>query len=104
MEYRISKLKESILIKVLGPFNKNAVHSVSTFLEPFLSGNSTRITLDIDNLKDEREIVFHLGLVNAFKKAIDQVGGKLTVRAESSCIRSYLNKTGMDRIFFLINP
>ena len=104
MEYRISKLKESILIKVVGPFNKKAVHSVSTFLEPLLSGNFTNITLDIDNLEDEREIVFHLGLVNAFKKAIDQVGGKLSVRAERSSIRKYMDKTGMNRIFYLINP
>ncbi|MFH0976379.1 MAG: hypothetical protein V1874_11415 [Spirochaetota bacterium] len=103
MEYKISKITDSIVIKVMGPFNKNAVHSVSTFLKPFLNGNSTDITLDIDNLEDEREIVFHIGLVNAFKKAIEQVGGKLSVRAERSSVRKYLSNTGIDRIFYLIN-
>jgi len=103
MEYRVKKLKESILIKVIGPINKNAKYSARSFLEPFLDGRFTNITLDIDNLENDREIVCHIGLVNSFKKAIDQVGGKLFLKVERSSIRKYLHKTGMDRLFYLIS-
>ncbi len=99
MEYRISFMEDSILIKVLGSFNRNAIHSVGSFLKPFLKGISTKITLDIDGLKDEREIVFHFGLVNAFRKEIDQAGGKLYVRTSRPVVRKYLAKTGLDKIF-----
>jgi anti-anti-sigma regulatory factor len=99
MEYRISIVNDSILIKVLGPFNKTAVYSAGVFLKPLLKGVSTKITMDIDDLKDEREMVFHMGLVNAFRKVIDQVGGKLFVKTDKPAVREYLRSTGLDKIF-----
>jgi hypothetical protein len=104
MEYKISSLKDSVLIKVLGPLNRNAIYSVSTFIKPFLKGASTKITLDVDGLEDEKEMVFHLGLINAFKKEIDQAGGKLTVMADRASIKKYLKATRLNKLFNISDP
>jgi len=102
MEYRISTIDDYTLIKVLGPFNRNAIHSVSKFLKPFLKGNSRKITLDIDNLVNEKDMVFHVGLLNAFRKEIDQAGGTMQVQAENVSLRQYLSAMRLDRIFTLL--
>lgn len=99
MEYRISIINDSLLIKVLGPFNKSAIHSAGIFLKPLLESISSKITMDIDDLEDERDMVFHIGLVNAFRKEIDQAGGKLFVKTDKPSVRKYLRSTGLDRIF-----
>lgn len=99
MEYRISIINDSVLIKVLRPFSKYAIYSASSFLKPFMKGVSTKITLDIDDIIDGRDMVFHLGLVNAFRKEIDQAGGKLFIKTDKPDVRKYLRKTGLDRIF-----
>ncbi len=104
MEYRISLLEDSVLIKVLGTLNRNAVYSVSSFIRPFLKGTKTKITLDVDDLEDEKEMVFHFGLINAFKKEIDQAGGKLTVRAGRERVKKYLRSTRLDKLFSIADP
>lgn len=99
MEYRVYMTSDSISIKVMGPFNKNAIYSAGQFMKSLLNGAPARVTLDIDDLQDEREMIFHMGLVNAFKKEIDRAGGKLLVKTEKQSLRRYLRNTGMDRIF-----
>jgi anti-anti-sigma regulatory factor len=99
MEYRISVINDSILIKVLGPFSKYAIYSAKTLLKPILKNVSKKIILDISDLKNIKEMVFHLGLVNAFKKEIDQAGGKLFIKTDEPVVHKYLQKTGLDRIF-----
>jgi anti-anti-sigma factor len=102
MEYRISKKNDSVHITVLGPLNRNAVHSVSGFIRPFLKGGSTNISIDIDDLKDEHDMVFNIGLINAFKKEIEQAGGHMRLKSKSRILKNYLNQTGMGRLFGII--
>ena len=99
MEYRISKQNDSILVKVLGPFSKNAINMAGVFLKPILINVSRKIILDISELKEAREMIFHFGLINAFKKEIEQAGGELFVKTNETVMQKYLHNTGLYRLF-----
>src|SRR5208337_3826905 len=98
MEYWISESKDHILVKATGMLDRHAIYSVGTFIRPLLKGGSPRIVLDIDGLEEEREMIFHVGLINAFKREIEQAGGSLTVLANRPHIVNFLRSTGLDRI------
>ena len=99
MEYKITKQKDSILIKVFGPFSKNAINLAGVFLQPILINISKKIILDIGDLNEAREMIFHFGLVNSFRKEIDQAGGELFVKTHDPVMKKYLYNTGLGRLF-----
>ncbi len=99
MEYRISILNDALLIKVLGPLNRKAVYTVGALIRPLVTGHSPRIILDVEGLEYEKEMVYHLGLINAFKKEIEQAGGSFTLAAGRNRITKYLRMAGLDKLF-----
>jgi len=103
LEYRVTTLKTHVNIKVIGPFIKNSMYTVSTFLKPFLQNADPIFYLDIDDLENDKEVIFYLGLINAFKKEIEQAGGVLFVKAGRPSIEKFFQKSRLDKIFNMIH-
>jgi anti-anti-sigma regulatory factor len=103
VEYRISEMRNKTIIFVSGNINRNAIYRVSTFLKPLLNRKPLAIVLDIDGLEDERDMTYHAGLVNAFRREIEQAGGILLIKTTRPSFLNYLRTTGMKRIFNIVD-
>ncbi len=103
MEYRVIVLKTQTVIKVIGPFMRSSIYTVSSFLKPLINNSAPSICLDIDGLSDEGgNMIFYVGLLNAFKKEIKQAGGTLCIQASRPKVKSFFQKYRLDKMFNFI--
>ena len=98
MNYTISRMKDHTLIKASGKINAGAVISAGSFVHE-LALISETVILDVDGLEDEREMFYHVTLINSFKKEVELAGGILKIRANRLSIRKYLSLTGLKKLF-----
>jgi len=99
LNYSVLEKEENTEIKVSGKICKAAVLSSGNFIRSLIEKGTTSITLDIDGLEDDREMIYHVALINSFKKASDYAGGDFVLVSNRSSVRKYLSKTGLERLF-----
>ena len=99
LNYSIFKKNVTAVIKASGKISKGAVLSSGNFIRSLISGGSTNITLDIDGLEDEREMIYHVALINSFKKEVERAGGVFTLVATRPSVQTYLSISGLSRLF-----
>mgnify|MGYP001315091161 CR=1 FL=1 len=99
MNYTISKMNDHTLIKVSGRVNGKTVISAGSFINELDIIFPETIILDVDGLEDEREMFYHVALINSFKKQVELAGGILKIRANRLSIRKYLGITGLKKLF-----
>ena len=104
MEYKTSKLENSIIVEVSGRIDKGGVISAGAYARSLHEYNSVNIILDVDGLEDEREMFYHVALINTFKKEAEQGGGTFRLRSSRRSLKSYLSMTGLDRLFIFDAP
>jgi hypothetical protein len=99
LNYTISKMKDHILIEVSGNIDRGNVMSAGSFIRELDIIYPETVILDVDGLEDEREMFYHVSLINTFKKEVEQAGGVLKIRATGLSIKKYLSITGLKNLF-----
>jgi anti-anti-sigma regulatory factor len=99
LNYSVLEKEENTEVKVSGKICKAAVLSSGSFIRSLIEKGAANITLDIDGLEDEREMIYHVALINSFKKASDYAGGDFVLVSNRSSVRKYLSRTGLERLF-----
>lgn len=97
-------MKDHILIEVSGSIDRGNVISAGSFIRELNITYPETVIIDIDGLEDEREMFYHVSLINILKKEVEQAGGIFRVRASRFSIRKYLRMTGLDNIFSFDEP
>ena len=62
-----------------------------------------KIVIDLSEMFEENDIVYQVGLINAFKKVVDLAGGIFLVNSLSPEIKNYFNKHRLDHIFEIMS-
>lgn len=102
MNYSIYEVDHCTVVKVSGKISRSAVLSSGAFARSLIEKNIINIILHIDGLEDERELIYHVALINSFKKAIENAGGDFVVISNRDAMKNYLLSTGLSRIFPVI--
>ncbi|MBN2040126.1 MAG: hypothetical protein JW864_08805 [Spirochaetes bacterium] len=103
MNYIVSKEKDHFLIKMSGKFNKNATFNVREFLTPMLSLPNPKIVVDLSELPAGKDLVYQVGLLNAFRKEVDFAGGIFQINSLSPEMKNYFSQNRLDHIFEMTN-
>jgi len=103
LNYSIYETDYCTIVKVSGKISKGAVLSSGAFIRSLIERDILNIILHIDGLEDERDLIYHIALINSFKKAVENAGGDFVVISNRDALRSYLLSTGLSRIFSVIN-
>jgi anti-anti-sigma regulatory factor len=99
MDYIVNKNKDHVLIKIAGKLNKNAIYNVREFLDAILNHPKPKVVIDLSELQEDKDVVYQVGLINAFKKEIDLAGGKFKVNSLSPGVQKYFTENRLDRLF-----
>jgi anti-anti-sigma regulatory factor len=103
MDYIVDKKDDYVFIKITGKLNKNAIYSVREFLDPILNQSRPKIVIDLSDLYDDKDVVYQIGLINAFKKEIDLKGGSFKVNSLSPGMEKYFIENRFDYLFDIGN-
>lgn len=103
MNYSVLEKNGKTVVKVSGKLSSAAVLSSGTFIRSLIERCGSNITLDIDGLEDEREMIYHVALINSFKKAVESKGGVFILISNRSVFKGYLSKTGLGRLFPVVS-
>jgi len=104
LNYTISTMKDHILLQVSGEVNRVDVLSAASLVRDLDISHPETVVLDVDGLEDAREMFYHAAVINTIKKEIEHRGGSFRIRVEKESIRSYLNMTGLERLFVFDKP
>ncbi len=99
MNYSVVEKKGNTEVRVSGKLSKYAILSAGIFIRSLIERCGSNITLDVDGLEDEREMIYHVALINSFKKAVENRGGSFTLVSNSTGLQRYLSGTGLARLF-----
>ncbi|NMC40833.1 MAG: hypothetical protein GYA43_06635 [Bacteroidales bacterium] len=55
--------------------------------------------LDMGGLEDEKEMIYHVALINSFRKTAEQAGGRFVLISASEALKCYLKLSGIERMF-----
>ena len=104
MNYEISRLKDCTVIEASGKIDRAAVISASSYLRGLDIDYPETVILDINGIEDEREMFYHVALINTVKKGVEQSGGTFILRASGASVRRYMRITGLDMLFCFDEP
>jgi anti-anti-sigma factor len=102
LNYLIYETDNCTVVKVSGKISKSAVLSSGAFIRSLIERDILNIILHIDGLEDERDLIYHIALINSFKKAVENAGGDFVVISNRDALKNYLSSTGLSRIFPVI--
>ena len=99
MNYSVFEKDADIEVKVSGKISSGAVLSSGAFIRSLLERGAASITLNIDGLDDEREMIYHVALINSFKKEVGRMNKIFTLVTTRPSVQAYLSVTGLAGIF-----
>lgn len=99
LNYSVFKKNKTAVVKASGKICRAAVLSSGNFVRGLLEKGYADITLDIDSLDDEREMLYHIALINSFKKEVERAGGIFTLVSTRPAVKAYLSICGLERLF-----
>jgi len=99
LNYSVSEKNENTEIRVSGRLNKGAVIASGNFIRSLIDRGASEITLNIDGLDDDREMVYHIALINSFKKETERANKIFKLVSTRSSIQKYLSITGLSMLF-----
>lgn len=104
MNYKISKMQGYTLLEIAGSIDSRAVISAGSFIRELRISYPETVILDIDGLEEQREMFYHVALINSIKKVVEQSGGILKVRASGLPVKRYLSIMGLKKLFIFDDP
>ncbi len=99
MNYALRRLDDYTLIELSGRVDGPIVVAAGGLVRKMGISSPGTVILDIDGLDEQREMFYHVALINTFKKEVEQKGGILKLRVTSHPILKYLSMTGLKKLF-----
>ncbi len=104
MDYKLTMMKDRVVIEVKGRVDASEVMSAGSFVRELGIEYPGTVILDVDGLEEQRELFYHVAFITAVKKAVEQAGSVLKVRAKGQSLRKYMNITGLKKLFMFDDP
>mgnify|MGYP001194193816 CR=1 FL=1 len=99
MNYTIITGNGTLTVRVSGSIDRGAVISSRSFVQSLIEKGYLNFILDMENLGDEREMIYHVALINSFRNSVEQAGGRFTLLSASESLKCYLSLSGLGRLF-----
>ena len=99
LNYTIITGNGTLTVKVSGRIDKGAVIGCRSFVLSLIEKGYLNFRLDLKDLEDEREMIYHAALINSFRNIIEQAGGRFVLVSVSEALKYYLKLSGIGRLF-----
>lgn len=103
MEFQVTEKSNYSVVRVKGRLNRTAVYSVRRLVAPLFLRNRNGIALDMGGVPEEKELIYQVGFLNAFRKEAALAGAELRICSLRQKIKEYVVENRMDEFFYVFD-